>query len=345
MRFRGGGEDMEVGEVPSQQVERPASGKAPSTARVERFDSAQAKLWNDFVARSKNGTFLFDRNYMDYHADRFVDHSLMVWQGDRLIAMLPANERDGALYSHGGLTFGGFVTDERMTAGAMLETFTALLDYAARHGCRRIVYKPAPHIYHGVPAEEDLYALVRCHARLVRRDISSTINMTQRIDMTKGRKWAANKARKAGIAVRPSDQFEMFMELEAEHLALKYGVKPTHTPAEMRLLANRFPNNIRLFAAYEGPTLLGGTVVYESGNVAHTQYIASTDRGRELAALDAVMDHLLSDVYANKCYFDFGISTEDGGRYLNLGLIANKESYGARATATDWYELDVAEAA
>src|SRR5262249_960739 len=199
--------------------------------------------------------------------------------------------------------------------------------------------------YHRVRAEEDLYALFRCGARLLRRDVSSTIDMSRRVDVTKGRKWAANKARKAGITVRQSHDIEMFMEIEAEHLAIKFGVKPTHTPAEMRLLANRFPSNIRLFAAYEGAALLGGTIVYESANVAHTQYIASTDRGRDLAALDAILDHLLTDVYPNKRYFDFGISTEDGGRYLNLGLIAKKESYGARATAADWYELDVAEAA
>ena len=96
------------------------------------------------------------------------------------------------------------------------------------------------------------------------------------------------------------------------------------------------------FGAYRGDDLLGGVVVYENRHVAHAQYIATTPEGRELSALDCVVDGLLNDVYADKVYFDFGISTEDGGKTLNIGLIDNKESYGARAVAYDWYELDVA---
>ena len=88
--------------------------------------------------------------------------------------------------------------------------------------------------------------------------------------------------------------------------------------------------------------MLGGVLVYETPCVAHAQYIATTDPGKELAAHDCVMDELLTEVYAGKAYFDFGISTEDRGRTLNVGLIENKESFGARAVAYDHYELDAA---
>jgi hypothetical protein len=136
------------------------------------------------------------------------------------------------------------------------------------------------------------------------------------------------------------------MAMETALLKAKYGVRPTHTPAEIRLLADRFPANIKLFAAYRGAAMLGGMIVFETPHVAHAQYIASTDEGRELGALDAVTDHLLNRVYRDKSYFDFGISTEQDGRYLNEGLIENKESYGARAVVYDRYELlvDAAEA-
>ena len=51
------------------------------------------------------------------------------------------------------------------------------------------------------------------------------------------------------------------------------------------------------------------------------------------------MSGLIDDVYADKTYFDFGISTERDGAYLNLGLVRNKESYGARGVAYDRYEI------
>jgi hypothetical protein len=164
--------------------------------------------------------------------------------------------------------------------------------------------------------------------------------MAERPGLSKGRKWSANRARKNGIDVRCSNELERFMALEETHLGSKYGVKPVHSAKEMRLLADRFPENIKLYGAYKGPELLGGVLVYESSQVAHAQYIAATDQGKALSALDAVLDHLLEETYAAKPYFDFGISTERNGTHLNVGLIDNKESYGARAVAYDHYEIE-----
>ena len=37
------------------------------------------EAWNKLVSESKNGTFLFDRNFMDYHKHKFQDFSLMIY--------------------------------------------------------------------------------------------------------------------------------------------------------------------------------------------------------------------------------------------------------------------------
>ena len=74
----------------------------------------------------------------------------------------------------------------------------------------------------------------------------------------------------------------------------------------------------------------------------HAQYIGSTEQGRELGAVDLLVDALIERARADgKRWFDFGISTTDDGRHLNEGLVRNKESYGARGVAYDWYELDL----
>ena len=62
---------------------------------------------------------------------------------------------------------------------------------------------------------------------------------------------------------------------------------------------------------------------------------------REWGSIHSASD-LLNEVYHDRAYFDFGISTEDEGRTLNEGLIANKESYGARAIVYERYELATA---
>jgi hypothetical protein len=304
-----------------------------------RYDAAGHEEWDRFIDGSRNGTFLFRRGYMDYHSDRFLDHSLLFRDGVRLVAVLPASQHGSDLVSHGGLTYGGLIFGSSMRAGAVLEAFDALRQYGRAEGLVRVIYKRVPFIYHRLPAEEDLYALFRADAALIRRDISSTLAATGRPAYSKGRQYCINKSGKAGLVITRSDDFAGFMRVEEAHLRSKYGVKPVHTAEEMALLAGRFPENIKLFTATKEGRLTAGVVIYESGNVAHAQYIAATDEGKEQSALDAILDRLLREEYRDKPYFDFGISTERQGCHLNAGLIENKESYGARAIVYDTYEL------
>ena len=308
---------------------------------VLAYEAGRRREWDEFVDGSKNGVFLFRRDYVEYHADRYPDASLMFYgEGGRLLAVLPATESGGKWSSHGGLTFGGFVTGEEMKVGLMLELFDALRERLRAGGVRRAVYKAVPHIYHRMPAEEDLYALFRHDARLFRRDVSVTLDAAARLPFSKGRKYSIKKARKLGVEVARSDDYGAFMAIEEELLRAKYGARPVHTAEEMALLAGRFPDHIKLFAAHRGGRMEAGVIIYESAQVAHAQYIGTTAEGRESGASDLIMDHLINDYYAGKKYFDFGISTEEGGRRLNAGLIENKQGFGGRAVVYDFYEFE-----
>ena len=186
---------------------------------IKRYTSAKADEWNRFVAASKNGTFLFDRRFMDYHSDRFSDHSLMCYRDGRLYALLPANEKGDTLVSHGGLTYGGLVTDSRCSAKGVLDTFTAINDYLRAAGFRHVVYKAIPWIYHQLPAEEDLYALTAvCRARLTIRDISSTIVASRRLKFTESRRSGLRKAQKAGLRFRESTNVDDFWPILNDNL-------------------------------------------------------------------------------------------------------------------------------
>jgi hypothetical protein len=313
-----------------------------SALRVNRYTASRKPVWDEFIAQSKNGLFLFYRNYMDYHAERYPDHSLMFFNEDEtLLAVIPATVKDSVLSSHAGLTFGGIVSDTRMKTSLMLEIFDALEAYLKTAGIRQMVYKAIPHIYHQLPAEEDLYALYRHGAKMIRRDVSSTIDLKEKLSFSKGRKYEIKQARKYGLEVIQSEDFRSFMAIEEQVLGTKHNSKPVHTAIEMQMLAEQFPQNIKLFAARRDGQIVAGVVIYESRNVAHTQYIAANDEGKKTGALDLVLSYLINDYYAAKKYFDFGISTENEGRELNVGLIANKQSFGARAVVHDFYELEV----
>lgn len=295
--------------------------------------------WDDFVTTSRNATFLLSRGYMDYHADRFEDASLIARDGHgHILALLPACREGDTLYSHRGLTYGGWLMPpRRCDALDMLEITDALLPYMASHGLKTLVYKPVPHIYHSRPAEEDLYALIRAGARLTSANVSSVIDLQNPLPFDQGSRQRARKALKLGTVCARSDDWEGFWKILTELLDTRYGAAPVHTLAEIRMLTSRFPDNIRLYTATLDGELLAGVVIYDTGLVAHSQYTAATPRGKELSLLPALYTRLIETCTAR--YFDFGTSNEDGGREVNPGLLRQKCSYGARAIIYPTYIL------
>jgi hypothetical protein len=295
--------------------------------------------WNRFVANSRNGTFLFNRDYMDYHADRFEDASLMIWEDDSLVALLPASRHDEEWRSHGGLTYGGFIVGRDFRSALAIEALDQTAVTLKESGIKRMLLKPVPHVYHRMPAEEELYALFRIGARLCRRDLSSSLYLPNRYNYSKGRKSSLSKARRESVEVGPSDDWETFIAMEEALLMEKHDTRPAHTGAEIRMLAERFPDNIRLTVATRDQRMLAGIITYTTDTVCHAQYIASTQEGRDCGAVDAAVDLAIRQTTVP--WFDFGISTTDNGRNLDLHLAANKEGYGARAVCYDHYLLEI----
>ena len=306
---------------------------------IIRYTPDRHDEWNLFVAQSKNGTFLFDRRYMDYHQDRFEDYSLMFYLDGKLYALLPANSEDTVLWSHRGLTYGGLITDEHVTAARTRQLFIELNDFLKQQGFLRVIYKSVPHIFHRLPSEEDLYVLTSvCNARIIDRSISSTVVLSQPVKWHRDRKYGINKAFRHGVRVSESGDWQGFWRVLEFNLKHKYDARPVHTFQEITLLHSRFPDHIRLFTATKDGQVLGGTVIYVTSEVIHTQYISAGMEGKQLRVIDALFDYLLHDCEWNAHYFDFGTSNEDDGRVLVEPLIYQKEGFGGRGICYDWYE-------
>lgn len=309
-------------------------------SQIARFSSENGPEWDAFIQKSRNGHFFFERGFMGYHADRFEDHSLLFHSDQGLRAVLPANRVDDTLYTHQGLTFGGLVVG-RARGAEVMALLHETADYLAREGFKRLIYKALPTFYHQQPAEDDRYALARMSAKLVRCELSSVIDLTAPYAFSGGKNDNLRRARKAGLVFEEIADPAPVVELVSEVLADRHGATATHTPAELRLLADRFPENIRTFAARQDERLLAGAVVFVNGQVAHTQYLANSAEGLSCGALDFVVASLIRTVFADKRWFSFGISTENGGQHLNAGLLAYKEGFGGHGVTYDTYELEL----
>ncbi|EEV5110342.1 GNAT family N-acetyltransferase, partial [Campylobacter jejuni] len=298
--------------------------------KIKKYNLNSKDIWNNFNKDAKNGLFMFDRNYMDYHSDRFMDNSLMFYEDEKLIALLPCNVVENILYSHQGLTFGGFIVDENMKQGKMLECFEVLKEYMKENNFKKLIYKSIPYIYHKIPAQEDLYALFRNKAELFRVDCSTTIDLQNVLKMSDLRKRCIKKAQKNKVEITSSEDFNIFLILLNSVLQKQHGVNAVHSVEELKLLYSRFPQNIKLFVAKFNGEIIAATLVFIYENLVHTQYLAANEKAREIGALDLLIKTLMDEFAKSKKYFDFGISTENGGEFLNHGLISQKEGFGGR---------------
>ena len=312
--------------------------------RIEKYSGEKEDIWNRFNQESKNSLFMFDRKYMDYHSDRFKDHSLLFYDEDKLIAILPLSEHGEELKSHGGLTYGGFITDSKMKQHTMMDCFKTFISYAKENGFSKVTYKCIPHIYHNQPAEEDRFALFANGAQLVTVDVSTYVNLSSPLKMPKGRKAQISRAKREGVVIEELsslEDFEVFIDLENAVLNERHEVSAVHTGEELKLLKDRLPENIHLFAAMKDGKMIAGTVVYEYDTVVHTQYMAADDEARTIGALDLAVATVIEKYKDSKKWLDFGISTEHGKIYLNEGLCSQKEGFGGRTGVYEIWELNI----
>ncbi len=319
------------------------------------------QAWDAFVQTSRNGTFLIERSFMDYHAHRFADCSLMVYEGDianeeyndtspstdGLLAVFPANwvEEERCVYSHQGLTYGGLIMGQNLTQVQVLEAMHAIMRYCINMlQARRMVYKSIPYIYSLQPAQEDLYALFRFGAKLCARSVSSTVALRSPLKMRTLRIRQAKKALDNNLYIERLTEgsrlaLHEFWTLLTDTLQEQHGVSPVHSEEEIALLISRFPREIKVYVVRHEDVVVAGCVIFVCHNVAHVQYIAAGPQGREWGALDLLFRHLITEQFKNMDYLDFGISTEQGGQVLNEGLIFQKEGFGGRAVCYDTYEI------
>jgi len=310
---------------------------------AEIYTPSDKKLWNDMVTTSRNGTFLFDRDYMDYHSDRFIDSSLIFYEKGRPLCLFAASRHEDMIIAHGGLTYGGIILPyNHLNSDKMLTVFRVLLETLKSRGARRLIYKAVPHIYHKYPSEEDLYAIFRNGGKLYETDISTTVLLSARRPFNENSRRNMAKAMKLNVAIEFSEDFNAYWDMLEALMSERFNTTPVHTLGEMTRLHRLFPDNIKLIMAknrHGEP--IAGTVIYITDTTVHCQYIATTSEGRASGALPLLFETAITHYTGQKSFFDFGTSNENHGRILNAGLIQQKTGMGGRGVAYNTFLIDI----
>ncbi|MDA9239167.1 GNAT family N-acetyltransferase [Flavobacteriaceae bacterium] len=314
-----------------------------SNYRVEKYTKENRLAWDTFISGAKNATFLFARDFMEYHSDRFTDYSLLVYKDDLLYAVLPANIVGDKLYSHKGLTYGSLVLSKSAKLLYTFEAFKALLAFLDAKAISTLELRNIPTFYNTMPSDELSYFLFKANATLIKRDALMVIDTSTKIKFQKNRREGINKAKRNGLTIAVDDNFEGFWnEILIPNLQKKHGVAPVHSLEEIQLLAAKFPDHIKQVNVYKDNVIVAGTTLFLTKTTIHPQYVSGNSDKNAFGSLDLAYDYIINHFDSSKRYFDFNISSEENGTALNSGLIFWKESCGARTYVADNYLIDTA---
>jgi hypothetical protein len=278
---------------------------------------------------------------MDYHKDRFEDFSLLIYKGERLYALLPANINDDVVYSHQGLTYGSFVLQDSAKLKSTFLAFKEVLKFLFEERIKKLDIRIIPSFYNSLPSDELEYILYKAEASLVKRDVILLIDYQNKLRFQKNRREGINKAKRKGLLVKVDGDYEKFWnEILIPNLKEKYNTSPVHSLDEIKLLAARFPKHIKQVNVYQDDKIVAGTTLFLTKNVVHPQYISGNENKNELGSLDLLMNDVFDHFKEGRNYFSFNTSSEENGKLLNEGLLFWKESCGARPLIFNNYEIN-----
>ncbi|OCB77112.1 FemAB family protein [Flavobacterium piscis] len=310
---------------------------------VKKYDQNDYKTWNDFIAQAKNATFLFHRDFMEYHKDRFEDFSLLVYQDEKLISILPANKVGNSLYSHQGLTYGGLVSTAKVKGAKVEAVLDAVLYFLKENLFDTFYYKPIPNFYFPEGNNEIDFFLFKRGAVLDRKEMNLAVNLELPLQISKSKLKHFRRIEDLDLDIMEEEDFNPFWEKILEpRLLEKFNVKPVHTKEEILFLKQNFHENIRQYSVYQNDEIIAGITIFETENVVKSQYGATSKKGEEFRALDFLFINLIEKYKRKgKRFFDMGIVNEENESGYHSGLLKQKEELGCTVYNQDFYKIEI----
>jgi hypothetical protein len=310
---------------------------------VKPYRESDYANWNAFIGQAKNATFLFHRDFMEYHRDRFEDFSLMVFEDEKIIAVLPANRVGDIVYSHQGLTYGGLVYCHKLNGEKVQNILDSILSFFKENEVKSFCFKPIPLFYSSKGNAEMEFFMLKKGAFLDKKEMNLAINLALPLAISKSKLKHFRKIEELDLEMFEEQQLESFWELVLEpRLLEKYNAKPVHTLQEITTLKEKFPNKIKQFSVYFEDVIIAGITVFETETVVKSQYGATTKKGEELRALDFLFINLIQKFKSEgKLFFDMGIVNDDNEKGYHAGLLKQKEELGCSVYSQDFYKMNL----
>jgi len=242
--------------------------------------------------------------------------------------------------SHPGITYGGILHQGWLTGSRAIEVFREIISYYMSFGYIKLIYKAIPYIYTKIPAQDDLFALSILNSKKTSCKLTSTLDLSNRINPSDRRKRGSKKAKKYCNISKDINKLNEFWNILNYRLSEKYKSNPVHTIEEISYLKSCFPDSFELITAIVGDKVVAGVLFFISSHIWHSQYIASDEIGYDISALDAIFEFSIEcAAKMDSRYFDFGTSNSKYNDELNESLYRYKTEFGGGGVIHESYEL------
>ena len=250
----------------------------------KKYEENDIDAWDHFVYNeSLNGTIYHTRNFLNYHKDRFIDASIMIYSKKKLIAVFPCCKCDNGYYSHRGSTTGGIViTEKYYKLSKLTEIMNKIYDYYNNNLCIKL----SETIYFKNNINNDLLNFVLSQKCEVCKDISLFFDINKNTNIIDSFPKSDNKRlllkyikninkKMSFVVTNQVEDYKNYYYLLEKFLKEKNGVKPLHNLDEFILLKELLGERQSLFLSKDssGDILSGALVFLINSNTYYTVYL------------------------------------------------------------------------
>lgn len=309
--------------------------------KFETYNIDYYALWNNFVLNAVNATFLFHRDFIEYHGNRFTDASVLIFKSDTLVAICPANKIKTEWHSHQGLTYGGIVVGNDFNPVDFYVLIKELSCFLKSRDCQSLLIKAIPQFYGNDVLLKLRHQLIKHQAQTYRSDMVLALDYSQPLNIHKTKLKHYRRNLESGFVISEEEDFSSFWnELLIPRLHNKHQAKPVHTLEEIQYLKSKFKNNIKQFNLFKNNELLAGITIFDTGTVVKSQYGATSEKGEKYRAIEFLFIHLIHHFKdSGRKFFSMGTVTEQNDLGYNPGLLKQKEELGCKLYHQDFLSL------
>ena len=320
---------------------------------INKYNSHALQEWDQFVSDSNNGTIFQKQRFINYHINRqFVDHSLIIKNNNKIVAVLPAAICDNMLYSHPGSSYGGLVLANYVDFKIINEIIHSLDDYCYSQKFKSLFLINSPDIYQKKNDQSIEYLLHWNNYQSKEIYISHVVDMNNSSNLLnllkkRKRRYINNNKELNALSFEESNDFDSFYKilLNAKE---KYKTKPTHSLEELYQLKKLFPEEIKLILTVKSHQVIGGSVIFFANNKVSLVFyntILGKFRNSQIAMLQLYKCMEISKKYGYQMV-DFGVShtpEQKNPMAPKFSLIHFKEQFDAKGVLRIAYQKEYCE--